>query len=410
MLNLPKLPKLYYYIAGLAVFVLILGGAGFYFYQKENTASPSPDSTSAAQNTLTNFEKDQSKYVIEFKECNMTLKVHNPDQIQVYYRKLPDQIHALLISPYSSDKYYRNQEAIICGDTQTKTISILKRQQDTPAAVIPFWLLEYQSNLKINQSDFSPPGYLNFKYGDLFYEYKFFDSGVNFLSLLLPSTTNHQTKSNISSIKFDTNVNNNFNLVPIINIDNQTKQNTTFIINYYKNLKPIEDISLFGCDDKFSFIDFRNCTILDQNENPIALLNDSENKFSIDNFTEVELGKKTDSGRYIITKFENLCTKTVNVYNFNFIDGSFKKEVYLDTLNTRECLTNQKDSEFALNWVFSDKDLNKYADVECFRYLEGEKVRKCFKSEEYYQKYIKEYNDEQAKNKAAQTELSKYLE
>jgi len=98
------------------------------------------------------------------------------------------------------------------------------------------------------------------------------------------------------------------------------------------------------------------------------------------------------------------------VGTFNFINGTFKKQEDSDLLSTRECLTNQTDSEFALNWVFSDKDLNKYADVECMKYMEGEETKKCFKSEEYYQKYIKEYNDEQAKNKAAQAELAKYLE
>jgi len=300
------------------MFILILGGVGFYFYQKQNTPTTLPNTPTNVQSALANFDRDQSTNIIEFKECNMTIKVYNPDQIQVYYRTLPDQSHALLISPYTSDTYYRNQEAIICSKTQTNPSYVLSRGKDAQASVIPSWMLEYQSQIKISQGAFSPPGYLNFKYGDLFYQYKFFDSGFggNIFNFLLPSTTS-QSKPNISSVKFDTSSNNKFSLVPTINIDKQTKQNTPYIINYYKNLKPIEDISLFGCDDKFNFIDYRNCTILDQTENPLALLNDSENKFSIDSFTEVELGKKTETGRFVLTKLVNSCTKTVNIYDFN---------------------------------------------------------------------------------------------
>ena len=111
MQNLPKPPKLYYYLAGLAIFILILTSVGFYFYQKNNksTITSTPAPTPISQNSLisnveqpknlntsenkpkeqnltslinlenqissASFDADPNTDVIVFEECNIVLKI-----------------------------------------------------------------------------------------------------------------------------------------------------------------------------------------------------------------------------------------------------------------------------------------------------------------------------------------------
>ena len=112
---MPNLPKLYYYIAGLAVFILILGSVGIYFYQRQKTPTISTNTIQTTQSSLTSnqepaktsneandkpkeenltstsFDADPNTDVIVFKECGISLKLQNLTPVKIFKNTYKDR-------------------------------------------------------------------------------------------------------------------------------------------------------------------------------------------------------------------------------------------------------------------------------------------------------------------------------
>jgi len=411
MLNFPKPPKLYYYLAGLVVFIIILSGISFYFYQKQSnpvniaptnttqssqssfTSNPEPVKTSDEANikpkeeslTSASFDADPNTDVIVFEECGISLKVNKMDGLKVYsgkFKDVPDTYKLFVAGANQQDKESSFMNSVIsCGKE--------KFESGTPpikTTKVPVWLEPYQNYFQFEQIPYNRDNLIGFKFQNL-----------NF-TIEVPQI-NSTKPFLISSIKFDTKNIATTSLIPIFDLNPILNNPAIDYENFQKNFKPVQDIDLIGCNgilrnslcvlrndklepilDLWTFVDFNG--YLENTPFP--------NKTFWGSI--VYKGRKTPNGRYLITKFDNSCVSFM-VYDFDFKSGIFNK-----VKRSADCISTNVEYD--------------QVDNSCFDRLvdRGEIAKQCFKKDSDYQTYLKAYNEEQANNKAAQAELAKYLE
>ena len=418
MPNLPKPPKLYYYLAGLAIFIIILGSVGFYFYQKndKSTITSTPAQTPISLNSLTSnleeskvstelnnkpkeqnltsatnpenqissasFDADPNTDVIVFEECGISLKVNKVQNLKAYYHR--DQINGLknskvLILTYnysetnspSQKKFY--SDSIACGEEYSKTSQLVKADK------LPPWLSPFKNaiNFEFDGSN------IYFKVNNS--SYKLTDVQINNFKTFV-----------ITSIKFNTENVNKSATIPVTNLSKILETNFT-LSDYEKNYKKVKDISILGCNEYVFLSNF--CFLVDENSNPIFDLNQYKSKEGNYIFAAsfLSIGKKSLNGRYVINDYGDVCAVSTFVYEFNFSSGS------IEAINSNKTLQQSSCADMELNEM--------QVDAECFKNSKkGADAKNCFKISKEYQTYLKAYNDEQAKKKAAEKELAKYLE
>jgi hypothetical protein len=401
MPTLPKPPKLYFYIAGLAIFILILGSVGFYFYQKQNPTAPDvqnsltskeeqakkPDNSSTsvtnpeAQISTASFDADQNTDVIVFEECGISLKVEKTDGLFVLKKR-----NELFIG-IKNKKWI---EILECNDSDFTSKRPLKDDQEYLK-----WLknLIPQSEIYQNPPNWSLMPSYYFKHDKLYY--------------IFSRTIDSPNKSIISSLKFDTSINNNVSVFIPVDIVNLLEKSVPSVEEYNKKPQSAKDLFLLGCTTNgkilnSSFISGKTdttsvrCLVTDENWNPLFKLDFAQGSI---------LGKNSlnENAKYIlseddfsISSGDVMCSQIIEVIKFDFETGLVSK------VKTRQPITFIRCAGF-----------NQSSNTICDPSIEYESPPldiKCFKKDSDYQTYIKEYNEEQAKNKAAQAELAKYLE
>ena len=141
------------------------------------------------------------------------------------------------------------------------------------------------------------------------------------------------------------------------------------------------------------------CYIFDQNNNPIVDLSSIDSDIG----PRWYRGKKNGENiRYVYKKAgTDYCGYFITVYEFNFKEDSLKP---ISDLNGISCP--------GIGIIASTQFNNDFVDFgNCYdEIFTIAKPKQCFKKDSDYQTYLKAYNDEQAKNKAAEKELAKYLE
>jgi hypothetical protein len=407
MSNFPKLPKLYYYLAGLAIFILTLGGTGLYFYQKQNTPIIPPNVNQTTQNSLTlntepvktpneanikpkeesltsssipenqissaSFDADPNTDVIVFKECNMVFKVDKNSSITSVSKSSQNDdsiVYGLLISS-------NYKVRISCG-TNPFYSGEKKLNQN---GKIPDWIKKAFVNN--NSNNFDNFDYY-FKQNGLFYQI---------------SEIANKDKNVISSFKLGIDNIDNYNKLKIFNLDENSFNNVQTFDEFNKNQKinNVTAVNIIGCSEtaNIGILRSNKCFILNQDFNPIIDFTEQMTKLTGEDYRGTLLvGKKKNGGNFILVKQNTDYQETYYVYELNYSGIEMK---YVKTVYKRFSAT-------------SDLGLDDLVDRGCAEGKTGENLKPCFKKSSDFQDYIKPYEEELAQNKAAQAELAKYLE
>jgi len=402
MLIIPKPPKLHYYLAGLAVFILTLGVVGFYLYQKQNIPTTQTNLTQPSQNSLTsnpepsktsieannkpkeenlvsktlsvpstkiptsNFEADPNVNTVVFKECNVSLKLNASKDLIVFKNKKFDTTAstALLIMGTNKDNKLFT-EGIACSKSENSSNTY------TRTSKYPKWLEEYKDKLDLKQENT----------GELSLHFKIDD---NYFTI-----TPNLNLNLISSVLFRTDNQSSSNSLKIIDLSETKFQNLLEQKKYIAPVKKIKDINLIGCDYSIFHFVYDDCIVADENYEPLFSLDASSHM--------IQKGLKTDKSRYLIYYFGDVCVSNASVSEYNFVTGK------LDTVDTGGVLRFSGCADLTTNEM--------QIDADCFNSSKrGTDSKKCFKNPDEYEKYLKEYNDEQAQNKTSDAKLAKYLE
>jgi hypothetical protein len=379
MHNLPKPPKLYFYLAGLAIFILILGGVGFYFYQKQNTVksetAPTPQNSltlnpetaktpDEANNkpkegnlTSSSFDADPNTDVIVFKECNMVLKLKNDSDLRFYITGTKSKaiLSMYAVTPPSL------LHSLSCSSGKSDKAENAANFLETPV-----WLKKLSENYKLKLTGFTGTKTWSndFQYNNLYYSlYSSYDDIF-------------------SSAKFGIEIPNSLKQVKVIDLEELSKMGFPTITEYQNtNPKTLKDIDLIGCSEASPY---KYCFITDEDLNPLIDIEKSELKISKTSLagyqisdTYLSKGRKTDKSRYLIATYKHICGDYINVFEFNFIKGTITEPAPNTNFNNVQC---------------SGKEiLNEPTDQERKQIENLAKI-------------------EQVKHKAAQVELAKYLE
>ena len=390
MQNLPKPPKLYYYLAGLAIFILILGSAIYYFNYNKNLTTQNSLTSSLGQTkslgvpnnrleeenlTLKPLIADQAHNVETLDECGLSVKYPKELSYADIFKNSPEMLKDINLNDeyflskrefgvskkldsYSLGDYVfgSNQEfnvTIDCKNSQTQT-----PQPKSASDFIDTKFVKEVSSFEEKYDNWS--GGSGTKKGE---------------TILLHNGTKIKITDEHSLFKtFD------LKIQPVLlnkNLDTA-------------NLSKISDIGLVGCENNATQI---TCSIIDQNKNTIKTLF-TKNNDSNQDIPESYLGKKSALGRYIITKFFDGCNEQNTISEFNFQTAQ-QQNIENANFYIKDCVN----STYFLEMTNCETS-GEYKELG----------RKCFKSESKYQGYVKEYRDEQALNKSARAELAKYLE
>jgi hypothetical protein len=418
MPNFPKPPKLYYYLAGLVVFVLILGGVGFYFYQKENLlvsySNSIQDNTTKSEKIEDQkpFVSDKYSDVIVWKECDLairTKKLHPDSTVYKYFQnsKINDKLKEtaeefredFLIINFSVTKisflascYPKKYDKNVTKES-LKTFGKLSNIAN-PISQLASQLSFFTDQKKIdvnysyNVKNYTPDS----DQGNLIQGYQ--------IDSLLPSAASREIID--------------LNLIKDIVSINDTE--------FKDKLAPTTSISS-NCNNDSNKLDPLNsfgCLLFDQNGMPIYNLTNSSNKaqeiYKNSEYDETKgrtkeylsglfgsteygptYGKITSEGQYLRYTYGDSCGSSVYIYEFSFKE---RKLLEIDGGSYTGCAgLDISGDEMIVN-------------TDCFSKPEnmGQKAKSCFKNTKDFDKYIKEYNEEQAKNDQTRARLAKYLE
>jgi len=415
------------------MFMLVLGGTGFYFYQKQNTPGTPTNSTQSSQNSLTSnpetaktpneannkpkeenltsapnpetqissasFDADPNTDVIVFKECNMMLKVNKNTQPIAISSKFEDEDNvgfSLNIGGYIGEYREPTNQTILCRKDEFVKSEKLKQAENAPE-----WLkkIDLKKSIKSEYLSQTYP-YFYFNDNNLFYSIKAWDT------VSVPDQNNpgiYRDLSIISSFKIGIDETDKYNKIKIFDLDSNMFQNIPKINDLNNITQTIQDLNFIGCSEisKSYNIGSWKCFITDQDYNPIVDMSDEE---FVNSNGFLMKGKRSDKSVFLVSKTSlNGGGILYNIYNFDFKTGANKLEKeFLLTNDSYSFLFNKN----SVTYLFKKN----YDGEDCARGKSGIEVKPCIKKDSDYQIYLKAYNDEQAKNKAAQAELAKYLE
>jgi len=415
MLNFPKPPKLYYYLAGLVVFVLILGGVGFYFYQKQNLFSKTnntiPDNSikSEAPQKLEPFVSDEFSDVVIWEECDLAIRVRklHPES-KIYKYSQNSKIYDIKQQPIQEFK----EDYLIMNFFVSKSsyqISCYPKQFNKN--VNTNYLPTFGKLSKIANPTSQLASQLSFftdqKKVDMKYNFSGQDNDFPVLGYQINSESPSVSSRDI--------------------IDMNTAKNVVSIneTEFKDKLQPTTSISTNCTIERndsrnTEYLKVLGCFLFDQNGMPIYNLTNSSNKaqeiYKNSEYDETKgrtkdylsglfggneyspkFGKAFPEGQYLSYTYGDSCGSSVYIYEFSFKE---RKLLEIDGGSYTGC---------AGLGISGDKNI---VDVECFSKPgnDGQKAKPCFKNTKDFDKYIKEYNEEQAKNDQTRARLAKYLE
>lgn len=389
MPNFPKPPKLYYYLAELVVFIILCCLSVFAYWRiGENlnqTYKTYPIYKNINQNLVKStwvneFIDDKNNLVVNFEDCNTSLKVRELSHFKIFSKTLTlddkSKVVGLFISADLSkdSRLERVSEKIIC----TKNKVLTTESTSTSDRIINFTEdlgSQLERSLGIDTSDaFNERPRKHFSSGErdgYYYDYKIFPWSKD------------DSNAIITSIQSDIVTDSKYKYMDIVDLDKVA--NNQFLNQ--SNLGQNKNIVAIGCDKNLQEnLDYNICKIWNRQKGIFFDLKDFDREFVFE-------GKSYMDNQFLIFKSSDNCKDRYKVYNYNTESNQ------LNDLNIgidfKYCIAIEQGTLLEVNCPTSDI---------------GPDAKKCFKKDSDYQTYIKEYNEEQAKNKATEAELAKYLE
>jgi len=415
MPNFPKPPKLYYYLAGLAIFILILGGTGFYFYQKQNLFSSSNNFTQGNSTKVEEPQKpepfvgDEISDVIIWQECDLAIRVRklHPES-RIYKYSQESKIYNKQQQPIQEFK----EDFLIMNFFVSKSnyqISCYPKQYNKNVSTN--YLSTYGKLSKIANPTSQLASQLSFFTDQKKVDIKYNFSGQDNEFPVLSYQINSESPSTSSRDIIDLNV-----IKDVVSI-NETE--------FKDKLQPTTSIST-NCTDESNdsrsaeYLKLLGCFLFDQNGIPIYNLTYSSNKaqeiYKNSGYDETKgrtkdylsglfgsteysptFGRITSEGQYLSYTYGDSCGSSVYIYEFGFKERKISE---IDGGSYSGCAGIDLSGD------------GNIVDIDCFSKFGnvGQKAKSCFKNTKDFDKYIKEYNQEQTKNDQTRAELAKYLE
>lgn len=415
MPNLPKPPKLYYYIAGLAIFIIILGSAGFYFYQKQNLFSSSNNFTQVNSTKVEEPQKqepfvgDEISDVIIWQECDLAIRVRklHPES-RIYKYSQDSKIYNKQQQPIQEFK----EDFLIMNFFVSKSsyqISCYPKQYNKNVSTN--YLSTYGKLSKIANPTSQLASQLSFFTDQKKVDIKYNFSGQEYEFPVLSYQINSESPSTSSRDIIDMNTTKD-----VVSI-NETE--------FKDKLQPTTSISTNCTDERndsrsTEYLKLLGCFLFDQDGIPIYNLTNSSNKaqeiYKNSEYDEVKgrtkdylsglfrsseysptLGKADSERQYLSYGYGDVCTTLVIVYEFSFKERRLSE---VDGGNYSGCAGIDISGDVSI------------INIDCFSKPGnvGQKAKSCFKKTKDFDKYLIEYNEEQAKNDQTRARLAKYLE
>jgi hypothetical protein len=231
-------------------------------------------------------------------------------------------------------------------------------------------------------------------------------------------TEDSPNKSIISSLKFGTDTTSNAKVIAPLDILNLLKKPVPSVEEYNKKPQSSKDVFLLDCSSYGKILNpsylsiYTNenkCIVTDENWNPLFKLDFSQASILGKNILNENVKYILSEDDYSITGDDVVCSQIIEVYKFDFKSGLVLKVKTKQPIIFNQCVGfNLKPEILISEEAFLSLDINCDPSMGLEKFIPLD--FKCFKKDTDYLTYIKAYNDEQAKNKAAEAELGKYAE